>query len=119
MVTIGPRDKGMFVRTLRNAGRGAGDRDLFRQIPEAARSRNAGPRRKLIAQKTTKFDPKDYPDRYEAALMAMIKEKLMGSSRVIAADPQRGNVVNLMDALPASLWPADCRAKSRRAAPGN
>ena len=35
--------------------------------------------------------------------MAMIKEKLKGHKPIIAADPQRGNVVNLMDALKQSL----------------
>jgi hypothetical protein len=37
------------------------------------------------------------------ALMAMIKEKLKGHKPIIAAAPERGNVVNLMDALKASL----------------
>ena len=35
--------------------------------------------------------------------MAMIKEKLKGHKPIIAAAPERGNVVNLMDALKASL----------------
>ena len=71
----------------------------------------------LIAQKTAKFDPKTYEDRYEAALMAMIKEKLKGHKPIIAADPQRGNVVNLMDALKASLGQAKPAAPSKSKAP--
>ena len=71
----------------------------------------------LIAQKTAKFDPKAYEDRYEAALMAMIKEKLKGHKPIIAADPQRGNVVNLMDALKASLGQAKPAAPSKSKAP--
>ena len=67
----------------------------------------------LIEQKTTKFEPKDYEDRYEAALMAMIKEKLKGHKPIIAAAPERGNVVNLMDALKASLGQAKPPAASR------
>ena len=71
----------------------------------------------LIAQKTAKFDPKAYEDRYEAALMAMIKEKLKGHKPIIAADPQRGNVVNLMDALKASLGQAEAgRAEQEQGA---
>ena len=35
------------------------------------------------------------------ALMAMIKEKLKGHKPIIAAAPERGNVINLMDALKA------------------
>lgn len=67
----------------------------------------------LIAQKTTKFEPKDYEDRYESALMAMIKEKLKGHKPIIAAEPARGNVVNLMDALKASLSQSKPPAASR------
>jgi DNA end-binding protein Ku len=72
---------------------------------------------KLIEQKTTEFDPKDYEDRYEIALMAMIKEKLKGHKPIIAAEPERGNVVNLMDALKASLSQAKPPAKSRSKPP--
>ena len=77
----------------------------------------------LIAQKTTKFDPKAYEDRYETALMAMIKEKLKGHKPIIAAAPERGNVVNLMDALKASLGqakppaPSKSKARARRRRP--
>ena len=35
--------------------------------------------------------------------MEMIKEKLKGHKPIIAAAPERGNVINLMDALKASL----------------
>ena len=49
--------------------------------------------------------------------MAMIKEKLKGHKPIIAADPQRGNVVNLMDALKASLGQAKPAAPSKGKAP--
>jgi DNA end-binding protein Ku len=38
--------------------------------------------------------------------MAMIKEKLKGHKPIIAAEPERGNVVNLMDALKKSVQEA-------------
>jgi DNA end-binding protein Ku len=72
---------------------------------------------KLIEQKVTSFDPKAYEDRYELALMAMIKEKLKGHKPIVAAAPDRGNVINLMDALKASLGEAKPAAKSRAKAP--
>jgi DNA end-binding protein Ku len=67
----------------------------------------------LIKQKVTDFDIKNYEDRYETALREMIKEKLKGHKPVVAAAPERGNVINLMDALKASLSQAKPPAKSK------
>lgn len=120
VVTIGARDKGMYVQTLRNPSEVRATSAYFDAIPdEKPDAEMLQLAEALIAQKTTKFDPKDYPDRYEAALMGMIKEKLKGHKPIIAAAPERGNVVNLMDALKASLGetkpPARSRAKARPA----
>ena len=118
VVTIGARDKGMFVCTLRNPNEVRGTAEYFDNIPlgkpdpemlELAQ--------KLIEQKVTAFNPKDYEDRYEAALMQMIREKLKGHKPIIAAAPERGNVINLMDALKASLGDAKPAAKSKPKAP--
>ena len=43
----------------------------------------------------------------------MIKEKLKGHKPIIAAAPERGNVINLMDALKASLSQSKPPAKSK------
>ena len=118
MVTIGPRDKGMFVSTLRAPGRGAGDLGLFRRDPGRAPDKEMLELAEaLIKQKTTKFDPAAYEDRYEAALKTMIKEKLKGHKPIIAAEPARGNVVNLMDALKQSLGQAKPPAPSKARRP--
>lgn len=114
VVTIGARDNGMFVCTLRNPSEVRSTAEYFNNIPvgepdpemlELAAA--------LIKQKLTKFDPKNYEDRYEVALMKMIKEKLKGHKPIIAAAPDRGNVVNLMDALKASLGQSKPPAKSK------
>jgi DNA end-binding protein Ku len=118
VVTIAPREKGMFVSTLRNPNEVRGTAAYFDTIPdEKPDAEMLDLAAKLIAQKTTTFDPKDYEDRYEIALMAMIKERLKGHKPIIAAEPERGNVVNLMDALKASLSQAKPPAKSRSKAP--
>jgi DNA end-binding protein Ku len=118
VVTIGARDNGMFITTLRNPNEVRGTAEYFGNIPvgnpEAEMLELAG---KLIEQKVTKFDPKAYEDRYEVALMAMIKEKLKGHKPIIAAAPERGNVINLMDALKASLGEAKPAAASKAKAP--
>src|SRR5690606_10662262 len=72
---------------------------------------------KLIEQKVRPFDPKEFEDRYETALMSMIREKLKGHKPIIASAPERGNVINLMDALKASLGEAKPAARSKAKAP--
>lgn len=114
VVTIGARENGMFVTVLRNPNEVRGTAEYFGNIPavkpEAEMLELA---EKLIEQKVKKFDPKDYEDRYEVALMAMIREKLKGHKPIIAAAPERGNVINLMDALKASLGQAKPAAPSK------
>jgi DNA end-binding protein Ku len=114
MVTIAPREKGMYVCTLRAPNEVRATSAYFDEIPEAKPDQEMLElATALIAQKSTKFDPKAYEDRYEAALMAMIKEKLKGHKPIIAAAPERGNVINLMDALKASLGQAKPAAPSK------
>jgi DNA end-binding protein Ku len=118
VVTIGARENGMFVTTLRNPNEVRGTSEYFGNVPVG----NPDPEmldlaQKLIDQKVTHFDPKAYEDRYEVALMSMIKEKLKGHKPIIAAAPERGNVINLMDALKASLGEAKPAAPSKAKAP--
>jgi DNA end-binding protein Ku len=104
----------MFVTTLRDPREVRATSTYFDEIPDI----KADPEmlqlaEKLIEQKVSKFNPKQYEDRYETALMAMIKEKLKGHKPIIAAAPERGNVINLMDALKASLGQAKPAAPSK------
>jgi DNA end-binding protein Ku len=114
VVTIGARENGMFVCTLRNPSEVRGTAEYFGNIPVGKpEAEMLDLAEKLIEQKVTKFDPKVYEDRYEVALMQMIREKLKGHKPIIAAAPERGNVVNLMDALKASLGQAKPAAASK------
>jgi len=114
VVTIGARDKGMFLHTLRNPSEVRASAEVFDTIPETKPDQEMLQLAEaLIKQKVTKFDPKMYEDRYETALMAMIREKLKGHKPIIADVPERGNVINLMDALKASLGQAKPAAASK------
>ncbi|MBP7242548.1 Ku protein [Amaricoccus sp.] len=114
VVCISPRDRGMFVSVLRNPSEVRATTAYFDSIPDdKPDAEMLALAEKLIEQKATEFDPAAYEDRYEKALMAMIKEKLKGHKPIIAAAPERGNVVNLMDALKASLGQSKPPAKSR------
>ena len=114
VVTIGARENGMFVTVLRNPNEVRGTAEYFGNIPAVKpEPEMLELAEKLIEQKVKTFDPKDYEDRYEVALMAMIREKLKGHKPIIAAAPERGNVINLMDALKASLGQAKPAAPSK------
>jgi DNA end-binding protein Ku len=116
VITIGARDKGMFVTVLRNPNEVRNTTEYFDNIPVGNPDQEMlDLAQKLIEQKVTHFNPKDYEDRYEVALMSMIREKLKGHNPIIAAAPERGNVINLMDALKASLGEAKPAAKSKPA----
>ncbi len=118
VVTISPRETGMFVCTLRNPNEVRGTAEYFGAIPQGEPDAEMLELAEaLIKQKTTEFDPANYEDRYETALMEMIKGKLKGAKPIIADAPERGNVVNLMDALKASLSQGKPPARSRSKAP--
>jgi DNA end-binding protein Ku len=77
----------------------------------------------IIKQKEAKFEPEVFEDRYETAVMELVKSKIAGGQPVISKAPERGNVVNLMDALRASIEqerrpPAPSLAKTTAAKPG-
>jgi DNA end-binding protein Ku len=57
----------------------------------------------IIASKEATFAPEAFEDRYEEALLALVKSKITGGEPVISKAPERGNVVNLMDALRRSV----------------
>jgi DNA end-binding protein Ku len=122
VVTIAPRGKGMLVCTLRNPNEVRNSTEYFEDIPDV----KVDPEMlelatRLIEQKVTTFEPKNYEDKYEIALMEMIRAKLKGQTPVFAAAPERGNIINLMDALKASLGqtkpPAPSKTKGGKAAP--
>ena len=104
IVTVSVRDRGMQVTTLRNPKEVRGHAAYFEGIPaDGADTEMLKLAEQLIRQRTAKFDPEQYTDRYEEALMDVIKAKIAGEEPVVTAAPERGKVINLMDALKKSL----------------
>ena len=104
MVMLYPRDKGLVVTTLRNKDEVRDSAAYFSDIAEGAVDQEmltlAG---QLIEQKSGAFDPAAFHDRYQDAVREMIEAKLKGEVPVVAPAPERGKVINLMDALRQSL----------------
>jgi len=53
----------------------------------------------ILETKKAHFKPEKFKDRYEDALVELIKAKQAGKAPPIIAEPRQGNVINLMDAL--------------------
>ena len=68
----------------------------------------------LIEQNVGELDPDTFKDRYQEALLEVVKAKVKGEKPVIATAPERGNVVNLMDALAQSLEQGDTKKPPAR-----
>src|SRR3954464_14994828 len=58
----------------------------------------------IVEQKSGAFEPEQFEDRYEQALIELINQKRRGLKIPAKAAPKSGgNVINLMDALKRSL----------------
>lgn len=70
----------------------------------------------ILTTKSAHFDPSKFKDEYERALRALVKRKAAGKAiSAPEATPDRGNVINLMDALKNSLKkPAPKSAASQK-----
>jgi len=121
VVCVNVRDKGMLLLTLRNHKDVRAAAPYFEGIPSADVDKDMlALADKLIEQKSGEFRPEEFTDRYEEALVELIKAKIAGEEPVVAAPPERGKVVNLMDALKKSVEeskpPAKRKARTRKPA---
>ncbi len=57
----------------------------------------------LINSMDTPFNPEEYTDEYQIKLRKLIEDKIAGKEVVNAEPESAGNVINLMDALKASI----------------
>ena len=115
IVAITIRDRGMLLTTLRNPKEVRGYTAYFETIPaDGADKEMLKLAQSLIEQKAGAFEPEAYKDRYEEALMEVIRAKIAGEEPVVAAAPERGKVINLMDALKKSLEGAETAGQKQK-----
>lgn len=102
LMAIIPREDGMLISTMFYE-------DEIKALPKSYnRPEVAEPELKmaeqLIDSMDTPFDPAAYKDEYQGKLKELIESKINGKE-IVAAQPEQegGNVINLMDALKASL----------------
>jgi DNA end-binding protein Ku len=104
LLALEPRGKGILAYSLRTDDEVRKADEIFGPIssakPDAAMIAIA---EKIIDQQAGPFDPRQFVDRYEQALKALIADKQKGHKPVQATEPEDTNVVDLMSALRASL----------------
>ncbi|HEY2358912.1 MAG TPA: Ku protein [Phenylobacterium sp.] len=103
LVTIQPIVDGFRLTTLRSAKEVREPSSALDKLNAKYSDDMLGMAAQIIAQKEASFAPEAFEDRYEEALLALVRSKIAGGQPVITKAPERGNVVNLMDALKRSI----------------
>jgi DNA end-binding protein Ku len=116
LLLIQPRGDGMLARTLRWPHELRSERELFDGIPQIELSDEMLDIAKLIVRrKQGAFAPEEFHDRYEEAVAELIRAKAEGRAPAARAVPAPAPVVNLLEALKASMA-AEGGAERRRPA---
>lgn len=117
LLLLRPRGKGLLATTLRYKNEVRNEADYFDDIED---TKVPADMLKLathiLETKKGNFDPSKFEDRYETALMDLIKAKRAGKKPITVSEPKPSNVINLMDALRRS---AKAESKPERRKPAS
>jgi DNA end-binding protein Ku len=104
VIALEARDKGLMGTLLRYPYEVRADSEYFDDIQDVKITKDMLDLAKhIVEQKSGHFDPDKFEDHYEAALQELLNKKQKGLPIAKTARPAIGNVINLMDALKASL----------------
>jgi DNA end-binding protein Ku len=99
-IALEPFGKGFRAMTLRYPHEVRDEAEFFANIPDIRVPHEMQQLAEHIVEtKTTDFDLSRFEDRYELALVEMLKRKQAGLPAKSAIAPSPSNVINLMDAL--------------------
>ncbi|RMH32791.1 MAG: Ku protein [Nitrospirae bacterium] len=104
LVAIKAQDKGMVMLTLRYANEISKATPFFADIQNGRVDKEQLElARMLVKSKIAPFDPSKFTDRYEHALIELIRAKIKGVAPVTVHEAEVRKVINFMDALKASV----------------
>ena len=128
IIALEPLDKGLMGTLLRYPYEVRSEKEYFDDIQDVKITKDMLDLAKhIVEQKSGTFEPEQFEDRYESALIDLINQKRNGLPTAKPAPKSSGNVINLMDALKRSLAsekqsappPASAKGKKpRKAASG-
>ncbi len=111
VVALKVEDKGFMLTTLRYAAEIRSSASYFEEITEGAVPKDQLKlAEQLIESKSSPLDTAGFTDRYQEALLEVIKAKIDGSEPVLVQEAEAGKVLNFMEALKQSVA-ADVKKK--------
>lgn len=115
LLLLSPRGKGLMATALRYKSEVRNEKNYFDEIEDI---KVPADMLKLAVQilesKKGHFDPSKFEDRYEGALMALVKAKRAGKKPPVVSEERPSNVIDLMDALRRSTRGGGRGASARR-----
>src|SRR6201986_1565755 len=105
IIALEPLDKGLTGTLLRYPYEVRSEKEYFDDIQDVKVTKDMLDLAKhIVEQKSASFEPDQFEDRYESALVDLINQKRNGLPAATKAAPKPGgHVINLMDALKRSL----------------
>src|SRR5215210_2945710 len=104
VIALEPRGKGLMGTLLRYPYEVREPKDFFGDIPDVQVTKDIlDLARHIVQTKSGHFEPQKFEDRYESALKQLIESKQAGHKIQPAKQIASPKVVNLMDALRASV----------------
>jgi DNA end-binding protein Ku len=111
VIALEPKGRGLLGLTLRYPYEVRDEASYFGDIPDLKLSKEMlDLATHIVNTKSGHFDPSQFQDRYENALMDLLKKKEAGEKIEPAREVAAPRVVNLMDALRASIDTAKKKA---------
>jgi DNA end-binding protein Ku len=118
VIALEARDKGLMGMLLRYPYEVRDQEEYFDGIEDVKITKDMLDLAKhIVDQKSGHFEPQKFEDHYETALQDLLSKKQKGLPIVAAKKAAPSNVVNLMDALKASLSEGRTPAKARAEKP--
>jgi DNA end-binding protein Ku len=104
VIALEPKGRGLLGLTLRYPYEVRDEASYFEDIPDLKLSKEMlDLATHIVNSKSGHFDPSQFQDRYENALIDLLKKKEAGEKIEPAREAAAPRVVNLMDALRASI----------------
>jgi len=104
VIALEPRGRGLLGMTLRYPYEVRDEQPYFEDIPELKLPKDMlDLASHIVSNKSGHFDPSHFEDRYENALVDLLKKKQAGEKITPARGAPPPRVVNLIDALRASI----------------